>query len=75
MTADVIPWAVVVPTAEERSKTARELLDIAGHPHLVRTIHGGTSFEVPASVADEYQRRRTRRGKRGRAPQTKETPS
>lgn len=75
MNADVIPWAVVVPTPGERSKTARELLDIAGHPHLVRTIHGGTSFEVPVSVADEYQRRRARHGKRGRAPRMKETPS
>lgn len=65
--------AVVIPADGTLRETARLLLDIAGDPYLVRTINGGTAFQVPVSIADEYSRRvAPQPRRRGRAPKTEE---
>jgi hypothetical protein len=53
-----IEWATVVPAPDELAQTARELLDVAGDPALVRTDGNGTEFRVPVSIAEEWHRRR-----------------
>ena len=71
-----IEWATVVPAPEELARTARELLDVAGDPALVRTDGNGTEFLVPVSIAEEWHRRRNPEPepapkpvqRRGRAP-------
>lgn len=50
----VIPWATVVPAKGRLKETARDLLDLAGDPFLVRTSGNGTTFDVPESIADAY---------------------
>lgn len=49
-----IEWATVVPAEGQLAQTARDLLDLAGHPSLVRTSGNGLTFEVPVSIADTY---------------------
>lgn len=68
--------AVVIPAPGEISSTARQLLDLAGHPREVRTIGNGTEFEVPDELADAYialsaapaEGKTTERKRRGRPP-------
>ena len=50
-----IEWSTVVPAEGQLSRTARELLDLAGHPSLVRTSGNGLTFDVPVAIADVYQ--------------------
>lgn len=49
-----IEWAVVVPAKGELARTARELIDLAGDPTLVRTDGNGNEFRVPASIAQVW---------------------
>jgi hypothetical protein len=65
--------AVVVPGEGALKDTAALLLELAGPNgvHLVRTVQGGTAFEVPVELAEQFHtliqpRSKTRRG-RGRA--------
>jgi hypothetical protein len=62
-------YAVVVPPPGKLASTARLLLEIAESPYEIRTITGGTSFEVPVKVAEEYSKRMSPTPRRrGRAP-------
>lgn len=54
-----IEWAVVVPAKGELARTARELIDLAGDPTLVRTDGNGNEFRVPASIAQVWHELRT----------------
>ena len=73
-----IEWATVAPLPDDLAQTARDLLDLAGDPSLVRTSGNGTTFEVPVSIADAYHDVKASEeapappvrstGKRGRAP-------
>ncbi len=49
-----IEWATVVPAPGELSRTARELIDLAGDPSLVRTDGNGTEFRVPVSIVEVW---------------------
>lgn len=54
-----IEWAVVVPAKGELAQTARELINLAGDPVLVRTDGNGNEFRVPASIAAMWHELRT----------------
>lgn len=47
-------WQAVVPAPARVKEAARELLAIAGDPQLVRTDGNGTTFLVPAWVAEMF---------------------
>lgn len=54
-----IEWATVIPAEGELAQTARELIDLAGDPVLVRTDGNGNEFRVPASIAQVWHEVRT----------------
>lgn len=59
--------STVVPAPGEESATARALLELADHPHDVRTVNGGAAFLVPTAVAEAYiELSSPPRGKRAR---------
>ena len=47
-------WQTVVPAPARVKEAARELLAIAGDSSLVRTDGNGTTFLVPAWVAEMF---------------------
>lgn len=52
-------WVTVIPAEGELAQTARELIDLAGDPVLVRTDGNGNEFRVPASIAQVWHEVRT----------------
>ena len=67
-----IEWVTVVPAEGELARTARELIDLAGDPALVRTDGNGNEFRVPASIVGEWHKiRRSEVTEPAPAPQPK----
>lgn len=69
--------AVVIPAPGKLAETARALLDLADHVHDVRTVSGGSAFEVPDDLADAFHAvtpsaPAPRKNRRGRTPRASE---
>ena len=66
--------AIVVPATGKLTETAQALLALTGDPAEVRTVLGGTAFEVPDDLADLYHQYGDSESapvsRRGRKPRT-----
>lgn len=63
--------ATIIPAPGELKETAQRLIQLAGDvPEIVRTVHGGTAFEVPDELADAFhgEQPASKPRRRGRTP-------